>query len=211
MTITVHYWTDFCSPYSYMGVHSIKKRIADDPELANIKLVPHAYETEPRARADGRFTIKHIYPYRYHVEQWEADQHFESVARLAKKHGIDDMNYESSLVTNSRDAHRLAKYARKHRVDIEEAIMHANFCENRNIGDKEVLADIAEEAGLDREEVKQMLEGDEFRDMVVADETYAFQNKIGEVPLFVIGKKRFDGEACVDHMIAYLKALPDEE
>jgi predicted DsbA family dithiol-disulfide isomerase len=89
---------------------------------------------------------------------------------------------------NTVAAHRLIRYAdRFGRQDaVVEALFRAYFQEGRLVGDKEVLADIAGEAGLDMTGARAFLAGDEEADAVRAEDVYARRLGIGGVPCFIV-------------------------
>ena len=67
--------------------------------------------------------------------------------------------------------------------------MVAYFTEGRPIGDRETLADLAAEIGLDRDEVVAMLNSDDYGNHVRSDEATATMLGITGVPFFVFDRK----------------------
>ena len=59
----------------------------------------------------------------------------------------------------------------------------------KHIGDHETLTELAVEVGLDRAEVKNMLNSDQMADVVRADEQLARQYRVTGVPFFLINQK----------------------
>ncbi len=92
---------------------------------------------------------------------------------------------------NTFDAHRLTWLAGQEDVQeaVVEGLFRAFFTEGRDIGDREVLADIGAKAGLDRDAVKAFLESDAGVNEVRAEEETARQMGVDAVPTFVIGGK----------------------
>jgi len=100
--------------------------------------------------------------------------------------------YEKMQVQpNTLNAHRLLHLAeRADRQDaMAEELFRAHFIEGANLTDKNVLADIAARAGLDREEVAAYLAGDAGRDAVERGDTEARAAGIGGVPFFIFNRK----------------------
>ena len=74
--------------------------------------------------------------------------------------------------------------------EMTERILHAHFTESKHIGDHETLTELAVEVGLDRAEVKHMLNSDQMADVVRADEQIiARQYRVTGVPFFLINQK----------------------
>lgn len=64
---------------------------------------------------------------------------------------------------NTFDAHRLVWYAeqQKKQDDVVERLFHGYFIEGVDIGDREVLASVAERSGLDRVDTRRFLQSHE--------------------------------------------------
>ena len=89
---------------------------------------------------------------------------------------------------NSRLAQELGKWADSRGVEaFHDAMYRAYFVDGRNIGDVEVLAEIAAANGLPADEARQVLAERRFKDAVDADWQKARQWGITAVPTFVAG------------------------
>jgi predicted DsbA family dithiol-disulfide isomerase len=94
---------------------------------------------------------------------------------------------------NTLDSHRLVALAPEEKQsDVLDAIHRAYFEDGRDIGDLATLTAIAVEAGLDANEIESQLAGDAARHEVEAEATWAREQGISGVPLFI-----FDGKAIV--------------
>ena len=92
---------------------------------------------------------------------------------------------------NSVNAHRLAFFAEREGAAeaTVEALFRAFFLEGRDIGDSEVLADIGEESGLDRDEVARHLAGPDDIARVNEENSRAHRLGINGVPSFVFNRR----------------------
>jgi predicted DsbA family dithiol-disulfide isomerase len=92
---------------------------------------------------------------------------------------------------NTRDAHRLIQLARERgrQAALVERLHRAYFTEQDSVFDHEALTRLAVEAGLDGDEVKQVLASDSYGDHVDTDEAMAQALGATGVPLFVIDRK----------------------
>ncbi len=97
---------------------------------------------------------------------------------------------ERSHTYNSRLAQELGSWADT--VDasgaIHDALYRAYFVDRRNIGDKDVLLDIAESVGLTRDGARKVLEERSFRAVVDADWAKSRAYGVTGVPTFVAGR-----------------------
>jgi predicted DsbA family dithiol-disulfide isomerase len=91
---------------------------------------------------------------------------------------------------NTLMSHQIIRLApERYRMDIVEAIDHAYFAEGRDIGNREVLLDIAEKSGLDREYISEFV-GTEVRlKEIDEDVRKAFEVGVTQVPFFILNNK----------------------
>src|SRR5262245_53079860 len=90
---------------------------------------------------------------------------------------------------NSRLAQELAKWAdtQPGLEGIDDALYHAYFVDGRNIGDVDVLVDLARSVGAAAQDARRVLEERVFKDAVDADWRKARSYGVTGVPTFVAG------------------------
>jgi predicted DsbA family dithiol-disulfide isomerase len=88
---------------------------------------------------------------------------------------------------NSRLAQELGKWAdtQPGGAAIHDRLYHAYFVDSRNIGDPDILVEIAESAGLDGTEARRVLDERRFKDEVDADWQKSAAYGVTGVPTFV--------------------------
>lgn len=89
------------------------------------------------------------------------------------------------------DAHRLIHWAgiEGRQTPVVSALFRAYFAEGRDIGDPEVLSDIADGAGLDASVITRLLKTSEDRDAIREQHTKASEMGIQAVPTFVVASR----------------------
>ena len=104
-------------------------------------------------------------------------------------------NSGRGMTYNSRLAQELAKWAEsKGRADeIHDPLFRAYFVEVKNIGKREVLAEIAGEIGLPRDEAVEALASRSFKEAVDADWRRCAELGVDAVPTFLIGRHALVG------------------
>jgi predicted DsbA family dithiol-disulfide isomerase len=127
--------------------------------------------------------------------------------RMKALMNAEGLPYERRSHTyNSRLAQELAK-ASDLQFGVESihgALYRAYFVEGRNIGDPEVLVDIAKNAGIPEDEARIVLSERTFKDAVDEDWEKASRYGITGVPTFVAGGSKIVGaqpyEALAEHL-----------
>ena len=128
-----------------------------------------------------------------------AGRGFDLEAMHARMKGVMDaegLPYSRRTHTyNSRLAQELAKWADSQPgfESIHGALYRAYFVDGRNIGDPEVLIDIAQSVGLSASAARQVLAKRTFKDAVDADWEESRRRGITGVPSFVAGKYKVVG------------------
>lgn len=119
------------------------------------------------------------------VEQAEA-----MIARMTSVAAEDGLTFRFDRVRpgNTFDAHRVLHLARERGLQgaVKERLLRAYMTEGEALGDREALARLAGEAGLDAEEVRRVLASDAYAAEVRADESEAQRLGIRAVPFFVL-------------------------
>jgi predicted DsbA family dithiol-disulfide isomerase len=111
----------------------------------------------------------------------------ERLARLAEAEGLPYQTREWTY--NSRLAQELAKWAESRDTPaIHDALFHAYFAEGENIGDPEVLVEVAQRVGLPAAEAREVLASRSFSPAVDRDWQRSRELGITGVPTFVTGR-----------------------
>ena len=141
-----------------------------------------------------------------------AGRGFDLEAMHARMKGLMDtegLPYERRTHTyNSRLAQELAKWADSQPgfEAIHQALYRAYFVESRNIGDPEVLVDIAKKVGLPEDEARTVLLDRTYKEAVEADWQKARRYGITGVPSFVAGGTKVVGAQPYDVLAQQLIA-----
>lgn len=103
----------------------------------------------------------------------------------------EGLPYDSArdMTYNSRLAQELAKWAesRGKGYEIHDPLFRAYFVEVKNLGDREVLADIAKQVGLPPDEAIDVLASRSFKEAVDQDWRRCAELGVTAVPTFVMG------------------------
>lgn len=195
----ITYWSDFACPYCYIGNTRLKRAIKD--LNLDVDFDIRAFELDQNAPNDVQSTTVERFAVKYGLSIDDAKKQVNQISQLGADEGID-FKYETTLYTNTRDAHRLMKLAEeKHPESVEKLatmLFDAYFVKNLKLADHEVLVGIGLDAGLDEEEIMEVLESDLFNAKVEEDENIALSAGIHAVPFYL-----FDGKYSIPGALSY--------
>lgn len=160
MNITVKLTSDFICPWCLIGERRLQKVIRRLPDDVEITILWQPYELNPTMPVEGA-NRKSYRSAKF--GSWEYSQSLDRKTILAAAEDDIAFNYDAMQKTpNTFRAHRLMNLARLHGAadDVANGIFHGYFEQGRDIGDVEILADIAAENGLDRAAALAYLTGD---------------------------------------------------
>lgn len=114
-----------------------------------------------------------------------------------------------SMTFNSRLAQEIGAWAdtQPGGEAIHDAIFRAYFVDGKNIGDKDVLAELAESVGLSREAALEVLEKRTFKDAVDADWDKSRKYGVTGVPTFVADGRGVVGAQPYEALVELVKQV----
>ncbi|TDB50101.1 DsbA family oxidoreductase [Bacillus sp. CBEL-1] len=187
----IEVWSDFVCPFCYIGKRRLEDALAQFPHRDDVEVEFKSFELDPNAPLNTGQTINEALAKKYGMTVEQAQQANEGIGQQAKSVGLT-FNFDNMKPTNTFDAHRLAKFAKTKGLEeaITEKLLYAYFTDSKNLGDRDVLVSVAEEAGVNRSEALAVLEDKTaYSNDVRIDESLAQQYGVTGVPFFVINQK----------------------
>jgi predicted DsbA family dithiol-disulfide isomerase len=210
----IEVWSDFVCPFCYIGKRRLEQALAQFPHKDQVEIEYKSFELDPNAPKDSDKNIHELLASKYGMTVEQAKQQNDGIRQHAASVGLT-YHFDTMKPTNTFDAHRLAKFAKMKgkEAEIIEKLMYAYFTESKHIGEHETLADIAESAGLDRQETLKVLEDkNAYANDVRIDQAIAQQYGIRGVPYFVINQKyAISGAQPTETFINALNKIWEEE
>lgn len=172
-----------------------ERRLARLSEEFDVRVERRFLEIHPETPAEGRPVSELGYP----PEQWA--RMIENLNRMGKAEGI--VFSERTFTTNSHKALLLAEAAKEEGPDIFEALneglFRAYFTEGRNIGDLQVLRDVAQAAGVPAGRMEQAWSDAAYEERLARDHAAAAEIGITGIPLFIVdGRWILEGAVPVE-------------
>lgn len=200
--LTIDIWSDVMCPWCLVGYGKLTKGLAllDGEIEADIRW--HAFELNPEMAAEGEERSEHIArKYGRTLDQARGVQ--DQMRQAAADAGVsldysgaknENCDPPPAMMWNTFDAHKLLTWALESagpevQTKLKLALFDAHFGQRRNLGQADVLVDIAASVGLDREAAAAALASTEFAARVRAEEQAAFDMNITGVPAMLIEGK----------------------
>lgn len=183
--LRVTVYSDYICPFCYVGHHRLL-RLRDRYDL---KINWCFLETHPETSEQGE-TIDSL---DYSSEQWQ--QMLANLERVAREENIP--LGKLSFITSSRRALLLSEAAkqcgRETFYRLHKEIFHAYFVHGKNIGDINILKEIAVSCGISEEIVESAWSNTAYQQRLLNNLSAARKHNIQSVPSFVFGNRILTG------------------
>ena len=196
--LTIDIWSDVMCPWCLIGYGQLQKGLAllDGEIEADIRWRP--FELNPDMPPEGEEQAAHIQrKYRRSAEEGAAIRG--QMKAIADKAGVS-MEYRgeepappammrNTFLAHKLLAHALDSYGAEKQTELKLALFEAHFNRRRDVGDRGVLLDIAEEHGLVRGAAERALDDDQLGERVRAEERAAWDMNVTGVPATLVEGK----------------------
>ncbi|MBU6476540.1 MAG: DsbA family oxidoreductase [Xanthomonadaceae bacterium] len=187
--LRIDFVSDVACPWCAVGLASLRQALSklDGSVAAEIHLQP--FELNPDMPFEGEDAVDHIM-HKYGISEAQSEANRKALRERAAAVGFTYNMQRGSRVWNTFDAHRLLHWAGLQdpgkAVALKQGLFRAYFTDNQNVADRDVLARIAGDAGLDANEARRVLESDQYADEVHAQERRWQQAGIHSVPAAIV-------------------------
>lgn len=186
--ITLDIFSDPVCPWCMIGKANLERALGQIGEHT-FKIEWHPFQLNPdmpKGGLDRRDFLEAKFG-----GQMEAVKAYAAVQKAAEAVGLE-INYEKmDRQPNTLDAHRLIHWAGLEGVQTQvvDLLFKGFFRDGRDLGDRATLADIAAEAGMDREATLRLLESKADADDIAARDRDARQKGVKAVPTFLVARR----------------------
>lgn len=190
--LRVTVFSDYICPFCYVGHHRLM-RLRDTYDL---KINWCFIEIHPETSAEGEPVSSLDYP----SKQW--NQLMQNLEVVAREESIPIAGH--TFTTNSRDALLLAEAAkesgREKFYDLHEKLFTAFFVARKNIGDRDILREIADSSGIPTDAVESAWQDEKYQQRIMSNYRKARIFDIQAVPSFIFGERKLTGVVSEDVM-----------
>ena len=191
-TLTIDVVSDVVCPWCYIGKRKLETALAlpAAADLPNVVIRWHPFQLNPDMPAEGMSRQQYLED-KFGGPQ-RAAEIYERVRAAGNAVGLA-LNIDGiTLQPNTLAAHALIAFAQLgdfDASDIKERLLKAYFVENRFIGSANVLAEIAEEAGLNGEDARAFVTDPDQLAAVAQADAHIRSLGVSGVPFFIFNQK----------------------
>jgi predicted DsbA family dithiol-disulfide isomerase len=179
--------SDVICPWCFLGKRRLDKAVSMVPE-AKIEVVFRPFFLDPNIPAEG--LDRHAY-----MAAKFGEERLKTIHKPLEEMGAADaVPFQFDKITrtpNTLDAHRLIRWAMRagKQPAVVEALFVAYWRDGLDVGDAQVLADVATACGMDGREIKILLAQDTDKTAVLTEAKKALEMGVQGVPTMIFNHK----------------------
>jgi predicted DsbA family dithiol-disulfide isomerase len=188
----IDFVSDVSCPWCAIGLNALEQalaRVAPDIQ-ATMHFQP--FELNPQMPGEGQDVVEHL-SQKYGIDAAQIAANAEAMRQRGADVGFTFGQGMRRRIYNTFDAHRLLHWAGLVDADQQRALKHAlfkaYFTDGLSPGDHGVLVEAAAAAGLDAEQARTILAGNDHADAVREAQQFYYQQGISSVPAVIINDR----------------------
>ena len=186
----IEIWSDIMCPFCYIGKRQLETALAKFPNDEFI-IEWKSFQLDPSITPQADKDVYTFLAERKGISVEQSVEMHKGVVERAKSVGLE-YHFDKAIISNSLNAHRIIQLANTKNVgdEMEEIFFKAYFTDGRDLNNDMTLIELALQAGLNSEEVQEVLQNEGlFLKEVNADIDEAREIGVQGVPFFVFDRK----------------------
>lgn len=181
--------SDTVCPWCFVGKRRLEQALAQMGEAPEVGIVWRPFQLNPDMPREGADRKTHLRAKFGNDER--LNEVYDAIVEAGRTVEIPFAFDKIERTPNTINSHRLIDRAGKTNQQdaVVEALFHTYFLEGRDIGDIDVLVDVATSAGLDADEIRTYLGSDEDVERVRAEDKMVREMGVQGVPCFIVNQK----------------------
>ena len=205
--------SDVMCPWCIIGYKNLEAALDELKNEFSADITWHPFELNPDMPLEGQDLNEHLMQ-KYGLTPEQGDENRKNMLEAGKRAGFT-FNFDGKrIMINSFDLHRLLMWAKEEgkQTELKLAFFEAHFTDLKFLNQEEVLLDVVEKVGLDKETARNILHSDKYVQAVRQEQNNFKQMGITSVPTFIINDKyALTGGQPSDSFIQALKQISEEE
>jgi predicted DsbA family dithiol-disulfide isomerase len=192
MALRLEMFSDFICPFCYIGFETVRKL---KPEF-DLEIAWRGFQIHPEWPAEGMPASE----FRREMDPETRRAIWARIQSMAEAVGFEMK--QPALLTNSRLTLEAAEFANEcgKGEAFEERVFRAYFSEGLNVGGQGVIADLASEVGIDRNDLNLAIESNRYSTRLRNNSLVAHTRGVSGVPTFFVGDYPLVGAQSEDVM-----------
>ena len=195
--LKIDFVSDIACPWCAIGLKSLDQALARVSGEISAELHFQPFELNPQMAAEGQDVTEHITE-KYGITPAQANANRENIRLRGEALGFTFTKADApgggrNRVYNTFDAHRLLHWAGLVGADgqkaLKEGLFKAYFTDGKNPASHQVLVGVAQEAGLDPVQAREILASGEYAGEVRERESFYTGQGINSVPAVIINDR----------------------
>lgn len=202
--------SDVVCPWCIIGYRQLERALAET--ATPYELHWHPFELNPDMPAEGQNLREHLVE-KYGLSKEQSEANRMNIAAVGAELGFEFRFSDDMRMYNTFNVHQLLHWADQQgrKQDLKQAFFAAHFTHGRNLSDDEVLADVAAEIGLARDEALAVLHDQRFANDVRTAEKFWIDAGIRGVPAIVFNRRHLvTGAQGTENYQQILQQLAEE-
>ena len=210
-TLKIDIVSDIVCPWCVIGFRNLKKAMEELKSELDFEISWKPYELHPEIPQEG-------YDKKLYVQQKFGSSggksRYDEITKIGESLNFNFNFSKTKRIPNTFMAHRLLWKSEEYNLQTElsEALFTAYFTDGLDIGSKEILAQISESVGLDKNEVLNFLDSKEGGQETADLEMNFIEKSIGAVPTYFINDKYIiQGGQEPETFVSFLRKIIQKE
>ena len=186
----IEIWSDIMCPFCYIGKRQLESALAAFPNN-EFEIEWKSFQLDPTITPQSGKDVYTFLAERKGISVEQSIEMHKGVVERAKSVGLD-YHFDKAVISNSLTAHRIIQLAKTKKMGdaMEEVFFKAYFTEGRDLNDAATLIELGVKAGLNTNEVQEVVENENlFLKDVKSDISEAQEIGVQGVPFFVFDRK----------------------
>jgi predicted DsbA family dithiol-disulfide isomerase len=190
VTLKIDFVSDVVCPWCVIGLRSLETALSRLAGRVQADIHVQPFELNPGMAPEGEDIVEHLRK-KYGSTPEQIKHNGENIRARGAALGFEFDMDKRERTYNTFDAHRLLHWADEQGkgTAVKHALFDASFTRGENVSDREVLARVAETAGLPLDQARDVLASEAYADAVRKQEKFYIDNGIHGVPAVIVNER----------------------
>ncbi|NOH78879.1 DsbA family oxidoreductase [Vibrio sp. RE86] len=201
--------SDVVCPWCIIGYKRLEQALMVVADDVDAEIHWHPFELNPAMGSEGQNLREHLHE-KYGTTTEASISARETLTTLGQEVGFDFSFSDEMRIYNTRKAHQLLMWAQSEgkQFDLELALFHTYFSENKDVSNDDVLVECAVSVGLNESIAKNVITDPSWAEAVASTEQQWLEAGINAVPAIIINRKHLiSGAQTSDLLVSAINQI----